>query len=83
MDRVIANVHPFVIMQTINVYKNNRQINSVICDLKDLTKTCYNLCKQYDIHRLELVGQQLYSLHIKDELAANQYNDFDIDIKIC
>ena len=82
MDHIVAMIHPFVVNQEISVYRNGECIKVVDCKLEEVTKICYNLCKEYNIHQLDLVGQQLYALHIKDELAAKEYDDFNLEITI-
>ena len=86
MDHVVATIHPFVMQQEVDVYKNGECIKVIQCTLDDIEQVCYNLCKKYNIHQLDLCGvNQLYSLHIKENIDKsnnNKFNDFQINVEI-
>lgn len=82
MDHVVAVIQPFIMEQEVSVYKGNECIEVQHCSLRDLENACYALCKKHDIHQLELYGNQLYSLHIKDNLKMDKYAKFNLDINI-
>ena len=84
MDHVVASIHPFVMEQEVDVYKNGECVKVVQCTLKDIENVCYALCKEYNINQLDLAGQnQIYALHIKENLEkSNKYEDFKINIEI-
>ena len=83
MDHIVAIIHPFVIEQEVDVYRDGECIEVVQCKLDDVTNVCYALCKKYNMHQIDLKGaNQLYTLHIKDELGADKYSDFNINVDV-
>lgn len=83
MDHVVAIIHPFVVEQEVDVYKNGECVEVQQCKLDDLEEVCFALCKKHNIHQLDLKGMnQLYCLHIKDKFAADKYSSFDLNIDI-
>ena len=83
MDHIVAIIHPFVMEQEVDVYKDGECIEVIQCKLDNIEEVCYALCKKHEIHQIDLKGKnQLYSLHIKDKLAAAKYDDFDINVTV-
>ena len=82
MDHIVAIIHPFVLKQEIDVYRNGECVEVQQCDMKDIEEMCYALCKKYDIHQLDLHGNQIYGLHIKDKMAIDKFSDFNINVDI-
>lgn len=84
MDHVVASIHPFVMEQEVDVYKDGECVKIAHCTLDEIVEVCYNLCKEYNIIQLDLCGQnQLYALNIKEKLEApNKFEDFKINVTI-
>ena len=83
MNHVVAIIHPFVVQQEVDVYMNGECVKTVPCNLNDLDKVCYNLCKEYNINQLDLKGQDQYALHLRDKLTSStEYEDFKINVDI-
>ena len=83
MDRIVATIHPFVLIQEISVYKNDECIKNVSCSLTDMEDTIYTLCKEFNVNKVDIAGGQLYGLKIKEHFAANKFNNSNqIDIEI-
>lgn len=82
-NHVIAVIQPFVLAQHVYVYENGECIKNIDCTLADLNKTCYGLCKEYNIKTLDLIGVKDYIARLKDEMSATtEYQNFQIDIKL-
>lgn len=84
MDHIVASIHPFVVEQEVDVYKDGECIKIVQCTLNDIEEVCYNLCKEYNITQLDLCGtNQLYALHIKEKIeTSTKFEEFKINIDI-
>jgi len=84
MDHIVAVIHPFVVQQEIDVYKNGECVKIVQCTLDDIKQICCDLCKKYNIHQIDLGGtNQLYSLHIKEEIdKLDKFNNFQINVEV-
>ena len=82
MDHIVATIHPFVIEQDVAVYKNGECIKAIKCSLDEVENVCYNLCKEYDIHQLDLGGNQLYTMHLKDKIIENKFDNFNINVEV-
>ena len=83
MNAVVVKIHPFILSQTIYIYKNNLCIHSIKCKQKELSSLCVSLCKQYNLHTIQLNGGGARFLSgIKNQIAQANFDNFDIDIKI-
>ena len=82
MDHIVTVICPFVAEQKVAVYQNGECIKEAKCNINDLTNTCYNLCKEYNINQLDIKGQKLYVMHLLDELKSSKYDNFNININI-
>jgi hypothetical protein len=84
MNKIVAIIHPFVIMQEVSVYKNDECIENLNCSLDDVEKAIYGYCKKYNINNIDIHGGQLYGLQIKDHFKTNKFENSDqIKINIC
>lgn len=80
---VVAVIQPFVLVQHVYVYENGECSKNIYCTLADLNETCYNLCKDYNIKTLDLIGARDYIARIKDEISTmTKYKNFQIDINL-
>lgn len=83
MNCVIAMIHPFIIDQDIKVYKNDECVETLKCKLDEVEQTCCFLCRKYNIHELNLDGNQFYAKHFKDKFIQHKFiNNFDINVQI-
>lgn len=83
MDHIVVITCPFTIEQNVSVYHNGECIKNTKCNINNLADTCYNLCKEYNIHQLDVKGQKLYIMHLLDELKfTTKYKNFNVDINI-
>ena len=80
MDQIIVVIQPFSLKQQINIYKGNNHI-STNCFLKDINKSCFNLCKQYHINNLTFYGNINFISKLKEKFIT-EYNNCGIDINL-
>ena len=83
MDKyVVATIHPFVLGQEIMVYINGKCERVVECTLDNMVDIIEELCKEYDITKVNFIGGQLYALKFKDKLVAKKFNNKSIEVHI-
>lgn len=83
MDHIVATIHPFVIEQEVCVYQNGECVKTVKCNLDDVHKVCMKLCKEFDIHTVDIGGHnQLYSMHIKDKIVEDNFDNFAVEVNV-
>ena len=79
MNRIVINVHPFVMKQEITVYEGNKTVEYIEHNnLDDLDKICFNLCKKYNIHQIDFLGIKDYGLKLEERMSAN-FNNYEIN----
>ncbi len=81
MDHVIISFHPFVMAQNISVYKNGECVEVKECHLKDVSETCYELCKKHDIHQVDYCGNRTFGKKIEDKFKdfnLTEYDNFNV-----
>ena len=66
-DNITAFIHAFVLEQEVNVYQNGECVKTVKCILDNLEETIYSLVNLYNIKQINLAGDQLYSLRVKEK----------------
>ena len=82
MERVIVNIHPFIMRQEVSVYKGTECLEHIDCSLNDVAEVCYNLCKKYNIHHVDYTGLKKFGLKLEEKFAYN-YSDFNIEFNYC
>lgn len=75
-------IHPFVMEQEVNVYDNGECIRTSKCTLDNIEEIIYSLVNLYNVEQIDLAGNQLYGLKIKDNLASSKYNLNDVNITV-
>ena len=82
MSRIIASVHPFVMNQEIKVYNQQGEcVKTVGVKINEIGETCFNLCEDFNINQVILVGDKIYSEKIKKNFNT-KFNEFGIEIII-
>ena len=81
-DHIVVSVHPFVIQQEVDVYSNGECIQTVECKLNELKDTIFALSKQHGIQQIDLAGNQLYAMKLRDNLSEGKYVAAGLSIKI-
>lgn len=82
MNHVVAIVTPFALYQKVSVYVDGECIKSVDCKMEDLEKICYTLCKESNIHHLDVHGWQGMGEKLQRELnKSTEFNDFQITVE--
>lgn len=81
MDRVIVNFRPFVIGQTILTYVNDECVEQLNVPIEQISATVNGLCNKYDIHKVDLIGDESYISQFAAELNMN-FNNVDREINI-
>lgn len=80
MDHVIICIHPFIMRQEVMVYQNGVCVKHTDCTMDEVAKVCYNLCKEYNIHRVDLAGVIKYCSKIKEDLLTpDKYDNFEFE----
>jgi len=81
-DNITAFIHAFILEQEVKVYQNGECIKTVKCTLDDLEETIYSLVNLYNIKQINLAGNQLYSLRVKEKMMDSKYNKFKDKLEI-
>ena len=81
MDHIIVNIHPFIMEQEIQVYREGKCINISKSTMQDLEEDIAIKAKLYNITNIDLAGDKNFSRKIKERLTQNKF-DLDLDIKI-
>jgi len=81
MDHIIVNIHPFIMEQEIQVYREGKCINISKSTMQDLEEDIAIKAKLYNITNIDLAGDKNFSRRIKERLTQNKF-DLDLDIKI-
>ena len=82
-NHVIAVIQPFVLLQNVYVYREGECLKAVNCSLEEINNICYALCREYDIHNLDLIGVKDYIVRIKNEMSnLTNYQEFNIKITL-
>lgn len=82
MDHVTVYIQPFVLNQVIGVYSDGKCIKSVECKIHDLDKVCMKLCKDYNMHQIDLGGSPQFAKHVKDKIVENKFENYEINVDI-
>jgi len=83
MDKhITCCIHPFVTEQEVNVYENGECIRTSKCTLDNLEETIYSFVNLYNIKQIDLAGNQLYSLKVKEKMMNSKYNLEGINITV-
>ena len=82
MNHVVVNITPFVMKQNITVFVNGEVEKTVQCDISELEKVSYALCKEYDVHKLECHGLAGMAAKMQRELnKSTEFSDFQIIVE--
>ena len=81
MDHIIVNIHPFIMEQEIQVYREGKCINISKSTMQNLEEDIAIKAKLYNITNIDLAGDKNFSRRIKERLTQNKFN-LDLDIKI-
>lgn len=81
MDHIIVNIHPFIMEQEIQVYREGKCINVSKSTMQELEEDIAIKAKLYNITNIDLAGDKNFSRRIKERLIQNKF-DLDLDIKI-
>ncbi len=82
-SHVVAVIQPFIMLQNIYVYRDGECVKATNCSLEEINNICYTLCREYDIHNLDLIGVRDYITRIKNEMSnLTAYQQFNIKITL-
>ena len=82
MDHVVAIINPFVMEHTISVYKDGECKKTIKCTMENIEKVCYSLCKEFNIHQLDIHGMTGMVDKLQRELNKNtEFNNFEIIVQ--
>lgn len=82
-DFVLALIQPFILKQKVSVYENGKCVETIKCRYDDLEDTIMNFVHGYNIHKINIAGQNiLYSIKLKERLLAKYANNKDLEIDI-
>ena len=77
----MINTHPFVMKQKIEVYKEGECVETLESNFDNIENLCYELCKEYDINQVNLIGNKMFNMKIKKDMNT-KYSDSDIIITL-
>ena len=81
MNHVVAVITPFALYQKISVYIDGECKKTIDCKMEDVEKSCYTLCKEFNIHQLDVHGWQGFGDKLQRELnKSTEFNDFQITV---
>lgn len=76
MDSIVICMRPFVMKQTIKVYKNDECVETVESkNLFDLDSICVNLCSKYNINQIDFHGSHNFGIKLEERLCARYKNN--------
>ena len=79
MNHIVICVHPFIMRQEIDVYKNGECIEHKECSIEEIAEVSYSLCKKHDIHQIDYIGNKQYGKKIEEKVNITKYNNFTIN----
>jgi len=81
-DCLSCKIEPFDLKQKIDIYKNERIVNTVECTLDELEKVIYNLCKENSIEDVMINGNTLFCMKFSNNIT-NYNKDIPINVIFC
>lgn len=76
MDHVVISIYPFIMRQSVSAYQKGICVRHIECDnINNLANTAFALCKEFDIHKVDLAGVNQYCLKVRDDM--NKLPNFD------
>ena len=82
MDHIAIYIQPFVLKQVVGVHSNGECIKFVECKMSDVAPTCLALCKEFDIHQVDLGGSTPFAEKIKDKIIETNFDNFHVNVDI-
>ena len=79
MDHVAICVHPFIMRQEIDVYKNGECVEHKECPIAEIADTCYALCKKHNVHQIDYAGNKQFGQKIEEKVNLTKYDNFAIN----
>ena len=79
MDHVAICVHPFIMRQEIDVYKNGECVEHKKCPIAEIADTCYALCKKHNVHQIDYAGNKQFGQKIEEKVNLTKYDNFAIN----
>ena len=82
MDRIVVTIRPFKLYQEVMVFHDQECIDTIEAPLDEVSSEIRKLSTKYDITKVDLAGDSIFTHQIKDELNdLTKYNRFlNIDI---
>lgn len=81
-DCLSCKIEPFDLKQKIDIYKNERIVDTVECTLDELEKVVYNLCKENSIEDVMINGNTLFCMKFSNNIT-NYNKDIPINVIFC
>ena len=81
MDYITVAIQPFVLAQTIFVYKNDTCVCQEKRNMKDLGPAIANLAKEYSIKDVHIKGGLFHANKLKSVLTSKKF-DFDEPLNV-
>lgn len=83
MNHVIVYVQPFLLEQEIAVYKEGQCVKTQKCTMENIDSLCYSLCKEFNIHQIDLAGPPSYIEKVKEDiLLKTDFDSYDINVSL-
>lgn len=82
MNKIVVDIELFTMQQRVYIYNKGECTSLIIKNsIEDLKNTCYDLCKENNIHDLILCGPYFVTTKLKQELKeTTKYNNFELNI---
>lgn len=81
MIKLIIIVQPFVLKQTIQVFEDNKNIETIKCELNNLVSNCKSLYDKYLYKEIILKGNEQFNSKIEEELN-NTFKSIQASVNI-
>lgn len=81
MTQLIIIVQPFILKQTIQVFKDDQNIKTIECKLDEIVSKCELLYNKYLYKKIILKGNEQFNSKIEEELN-NAFKDIGVFVDI-
>ena len=80
MDHIVYICQPFVKNQTIMVYQNGECVETIQCEIYEVSNQIDALVKKNKIKRVDIKGSLDFMEKLKEELISTKFNNKDLEV---
>lgn len=83
MKRIVVDIHPFLLNQTIQVYNNSQLEKEYKTNLFGIDKVIATMCKTDDIAEVNLKGNETFTKRIKENILKDgRFEHMNIEVNL-